>query len=284
MLGGVAANPAIPAKWVQKVAAELLVNKGRGVVMVGSRQPARVHALAHALNQGLGNLGSVVHLYQTTDVNEPDHSVSFKSLVVDIDAGKVDTLVILGGNPAYDAPADFGFAEKMKTVPTTIRLSTHLDETAVLSTWHVPRTHAYEEWNDLRGADGTLSITQPLIGALHGGRSDNELLAFIASEPATSGSEVVKSTIRSHVNPRDPRGPDRVFDQALRMGVVQGAMNVPFNNLSANLDDIVTAFAKRTPKTGPQPLGHRGQLPPVRAPPRPAATPTTRGSSSCPNR
>jgi molybdopterin-containing oxidoreductase family iron-sulfur binding subunit len=256
LLGGVTANAAIPTKWVQKVAAELLANKGRGVIMIGSRQPARVHALAHALNQGLGNLGSVVHLYQTTDVNEPDHSVSLKSLIVDIDAKKVDTLVILGGNPAYDAPADFGFAEKVKTVPTTVRLSTHLDETAVLSTWHVPRTHGYEEWNDLRAADGTLSILQPLMGALHGGRSDNELLAFIAGEPATSGGEVVKATIRSHVNPRNPRGADRVFDQALRMGVVQGAMNVPFNNLSANLDDIVTAFAKRPAKStrGPSDL------------------------------
>ncbi len=234
----------VDAKWLDNVGAELIANRGRGVIMVGSRQPARVHALAHAINQGLSNLGSVVHLYQATDVNEPDQSVSLKSLVHDMGAaGNVDTLVILGGNPVYDAPADLPFAANLKNVGTVVRLSSHLDETAVASTWHVPRTHAFEEWNDLRASDGTLTITQPLIGALHGGRSDNELLAFIADEPATSGPEVVKSTIRAHVNPRDPRGPDRVFDQALRMGVVQGAMNAPFNSITPNVDDIVTAFA-----------------------------------------
>ena len=51
-------------------------------------------------------------------------------------AGEVKTLVVLGGNPAYDAPADLDFADGARRSRRSFHLGTHLDETATLASWH----------------------------------------------------------------------------------------------------------------------------------------------------
>ena len=50
----------------------------------------------------------------TVDANPVSQTDSIKDLVADINARKVDLLVILGGNPVYDAPADLDFANVLK--------------------------------------------------------------------------------------------------------------------------------------------------------------------------
>src|SRR5215469_5380544 len=95
-------------------------------------------------------------------------------------SGAVDTLFILGGNPAHTAPADFGFSEGLAKVVRSIHLGPELDETAARSTWHIPQTHYLESWGDARAFDGTLSFIQPLIAPLYGGKSPHELLDAVA--------------------------------------------------------------------------------------------------------
>jgi len=150
--------------------------------------------LAHALNQTLGNIGKTVFYLDPVNANPISQTESLKDLVADMHGGKVDILLIVAGNPAYDAPADFGFAEALKktNIPLRVHLGLYQDETADLCQWHVNQTHYLEEWSDARAYDGTVSVVQPLIAPLYGGKSAHELLALLAGQSEASGYEIVQ--------------------------------------------------------------------------------------------
>ena len=136
-----------------------------------------VHALAHAINAQLGNIGKTVFYTDPVDANPVNQTESIKDLVADMNAGKVDLLMILGGNPAYDAPADLNFADALKSgkVPLRVHYGLYQNETAELCQWHVNATHELESWGDARAYDGTVSIIQPLIAPLYDGKSAHRI-------------------------------------------------------------------------------------------------------------
>src|SRR5690606_32819333 len=131
--------------------------------------------------------------------------------------GQIDTLVILGGNPVYDAPADLRFAEALQNVENSIALTFLLDETASRCAWHLPRAHAFESWGDHRSRDGIVSLQQPLIAPLRGGRAEQEVLAFLAGIRGWRGYSLVRGTVRELVG-----GPqlERVWRQSLHRGIL----------------------------------------------------------------
>ena len=165
------------SKYVAAIAQDLQNHRGSSVVIVGDHQPPAVHALAHAMNQALGNAGKTVFYTDPVDANPVNQTDSIKDLVADMRAGKVDMLFIMGGNPAYDAPADLGFADALKntSIPMRVHLGLYQDETAELCQWHVNEAHYLESWGDTRAYDGTVSIVQPLIAPLYSGKSAHEL-------------------------------------------------------------------------------------------------------------
>jgi molybdopterin-containing oxidoreductase family iron-sulfur binding subunit len=190
----------IAPKWLAPVARDLYANRGRAFVVVGSRQPPALHALAHAINVALGALSGgapVVAYAPVTDAEELDAAIDLKALTDAIGENRVDALVILGGNPVYDAPADLAFADKVSKVPFTVHASLSVDETSEKCTWHVPSAHEYESWGDARAINRAASVRQPLIAPLFGGRSDIELLALMARAPEKNGYDAVRETARS---------------------------------------------------------------------------------------
>ncbi len=186
----------IPAKWITAVANDIIGNRARTIVVVGSRQPPAIHALAHALHAALGSVGTSVNYAPVADPDELDAAADLKALTDAMSANQVDGLVILGGNPVYDAPADLSFAEKLGKLPVSVHASLFFDETSETCTWHVPRAHEFESWGDARSTDGTVCVQQPLIAPLYGGRSDIELLSWMARAPEATGYEAVRVTIR----------------------------------------------------------------------------------------
>jgi MoCo/4Fe-4S cofactor protein with predicted Tat translocation signal len=195
---GASARPAAPdgsdktAKFVAAVAKDLQAHRGRSLVVAGDGQPAAVHALAHAMNQALGNVGATVVYTQPAEAEPVDQIQSLRELVADMAAGKVDLLVILGGNPVYTAPADLKFPEALGKVQLRAHLSQHVDETSALCHWHIPEAHFLEAWSDGRGFDGTVSIVQPLIAPLYGGRSAHEVLAAMSERPERSAHDLIR--------------------------------------------------------------------------------------------
>jgi Fe-S-cluster-containing dehydrogenase component len=187
----------IPPKWLAPVARDLAdaKNHGHAFVVVGERQPATVHALAHVINAALGAVGSTIFYAAPTDPDEQDNVTDMKALTDAMGAGQVDALVILGGNPVYDAPADLAFGDKLAKVPFSVHASLFFDETGARCAWHVPRAHEFESWGDARSLDGAVSVQQPLILPLFGGRSDIEMLALVADAHERDGQEAVRSTV-----------------------------------------------------------------------------------------
>src|SRR2546425_1068715 len=183
------------AKFFAAVAQDLQAHYGSGLVIAGEHQPPVVHALSHRINELLGNVGRTVVYTDPVNANPVNQAGLIKDLVADMRAGKVDILIIMGGNPAYDAPADLGFADALKNtnIPLRVHLGLYQDETAELCQWHVNEAHYLEAWGDTRAYDGTVSIVQPLIEPLYNGRSPCEVVAFLAGKSEVRGHDLVQA-------------------------------------------------------------------------------------------
>jgi molybdopterin-containing oxidoreductase family iron-sulfur binding subunit len=183
------------AGWITAVASDLQNSAGECLVVAGEQQPPIVHALAHAMNETLGNVGStVVYTDPIMPAGPEDQTGTLQELVEDMQAGNVQLLVILGVNPVYSAPADLNFAEVMLNVPTRVYWSQYEDETSLLCHWHIPATHYLESWSDVRTFDGAVSIVQPLILPLYEGcRSAHELLAMMLGQIDVTAYDIVRN-------------------------------------------------------------------------------------------
>jgi molybdopterin-containing oxidoreductase family iron-sulfur binding subunit len=181
----------VDSKWISECAKDLAANKGQCLVVAGHRQPFAVHMLAHGINAALGNVGKTVVLHEVEDMGEGDISDFVK------DAPGLDTIVILGANPVYNAPADVnvkGVLESASKSKTIARLGYFEDETFPYCAWHLPLAHYLESWGDARTSDGTLVPVQPLIQPLFGALTEIEVLARIAGETKTSSYDIVRET------------------------------------------------------------------------------------------
>ncbi|MEO6600554.1 MAG: 4Fe-4S dicluster domain-containing protein, partial [Polyangiaceae bacterium] len=203
------------AKFLDAVAADLLANVGKSVIVPGSHQPAEVHALAARLNAVLGNVGRTVFYTEDEDAEELSDVLALKSLTEELNAGTVEALLVLGGNPVFSAPADLTFGDALAKAKTSIHLSLYEDETSLRSTWHLPAAHYLESWGDGRAWNGTISIVQPLIAPLHGGKTALELVAMFAGNAQPDALALVRS-----VHPE--LAAEHAWRKALASGVIDG--------------------------------------------------------------
>jgi molybdopterin-containing oxidoreductase family iron-sulfur binding subunit len=174
---------------------DLRSHPGSSIFIVGDHLPAEIHAFAHEMNRKFGNVGKTVFYTDPIDANPVNQAESIKELVADIQAGKVDLLVILGGNPAYDAPAELDFSNVLKNgrIPLRVHLGLYQNETAELCQWHINQAHELEAWGDARAYDGTVSIIQPLIAPLYNGKSATELVALLSGQSDATGYDLVRA-------------------------------------------------------------------------------------------
>ncbi|HEX4086894.1 MAG TPA: TAT-variant-translocated molybdopterin oxidoreductase [Chthoniobacteraceae bacterium] len=196
-LGKTKATASFPEGWIAELAKDLLANRGRALVMVGSQQPVAVHLLGAAINSALGALGNT--MAGILPVSAPTAKIG--ALADSIKQKKVSTLFILGGNPVYDAPAELNWASLQESIPTVIRSGHLLDETSNSANWFVPRAHYLEYWGDGRSSDGTYVAVQPMILPLYGGWSDIDIFARFAGLPKPAGPELVQETFRQIAGP-----------------------------------------------------------------------------------
>ena len=208
--------------WVDAIAKDLLANKKHSIITVGSYQTPVVHAIAHAINLELQNAGSTVSYIDPVEENPVNQLESLKSLVADMNADKVSTLLILGDlNPVYSAPADLEFAAAMDHVELRARLSRYSDETSALCQWQVPELHYLESWGDARAFDGTISLTQPLIAPLYFGKTRSELLSAMVDKTELSAHEMLQEHWKTEWKlTENDVGFDNAWRTALSTGVI----------------------------------------------------------------
>jgi molybdopterin-containing oxidoreductase family iron-sulfur binding subunit len=213
-------SPAVNT-WTAAVAKDLLAHRGRSLVVAGDHQPPAVHALAHAMNQTLGNAGATVVYTDPVEAEPVSHLDSLRDLVADMTAGKVDLLLILSANPVYTAPADFTFADAMDKVQLRVHLGLYDDETSARCHWQIPEAHFLEAWSDARAHDGSASIVQPLIAPLYGGRSAHEIIATLSDQPERSAYDIIREHWK--VDPKN----DREWRKWLHDGVIPNTAFAP---------------------------------------------------------
>jgi Fe-S-cluster-containing dehydrogenase component len=165
------------------IANDLRAHAGRCVVVADELEP-----VARRINDSLGNTGATVE-YPGQEPGGRD----LRELIGDMRSGSVETLIVISGNPAYDAPADFEFAQLLRKIPRTIHLGLYANETAGLCRWHAPEAHALESWSDARAFDGTTTIMQPVIEPLFAGRSRHELLSVLLEDAPATSYEIVRA-------------------------------------------------------------------------------------------
>ncbi|MEJ7575482.1 MAG: TAT-variant-translocated molybdopterin oxidoreductase [Pyrinomonadaceae bacterium] len=186
------------AEWIAALARDLQANRGRSVVVVGNESSPTVHALGHAVNAALGNVPNTIYYTDPIEAVVVNQTVMIGELVRDMNAGAVDVLLIVGGNPVYTAPADLNFGDALQRLSEgqnklTAHLSSYFDETSLLCRWHVPESHYLEAWSDARAFDGTAAIIQPLIEPLYGTtKSAHEFIGAFGEQPAVNGYDIVR--------------------------------------------------------------------------------------------
>ena len=239
---GSAATPAL-GDLEEALASDLAEHRGRSIVIAGEYQPAAVHALALAMNDLLGNLGTTVELQPPAEARPEDKQRSLASLAEAMQRGQVDVLIILGGNPAYMAPADLHFAERLtaknrhgqELVPFRLCLSAERNETAQRCHWHVPECHPLESWGDGRAFDGTATIIQPLISPLYDSKTSHEVAAVLSGRAGQTAYQLLidywQSYWEEHVRGTESEQVPVPFaawwDRALHDGLIAGSAFAP---------------------------------------------------------
>jgi molybdopterin-containing oxidoreductase family iron-sulfur binding subunit len=208
-------------KFLAVVEKDLLANRAKSIVVTGEQQPPEVHALVHRLNVLLGNMGTTVSYYPDFTADRLPHQDAIVQLAKEMGSGAVDTLVIIGGNPVFNAPTDLAFEAALGKVKTTIRAGLYEDETSHKCAWHVPLAHYLETWGDTRAYDGTTALQQPLIAPLYGGLSTIELVALLLDDSTKEGIDLVKRTLAAHV------GDERLWRKTVHDGVLLGSGLAP---------------------------------------------------------
>jgi molybdopterin-containing oxidoreductase family iron-sulfur binding subunit len=240
-LGGTVPQVTLPddaSAFTEAATADLLARLGEAIVVAGPRQPPDVHALCHWINE---QLDAPIDLIAPVDPAPMGHTDSLRHLADDIHARRIETLIIVVANPAYDTPGELGLADAIGTVPFSAHLGVYADETAARTTWHLPTAHTLESWSDIRGFDGTASIVQPLIRPLYDSRSAHELLALLGGTQATSPYDLLRDYWRGVAN-----AADRFEDwwrQALQDGVVPNSAAATVSAPAAAMPQVAPAEA-----------------------------------------
>jgi MoCo/4Fe-4S cofactor protein with predicted Tat translocation signal len=215
-------QPAFPSryeKWVTALVRDLQAHRGSSVVIAGDQQPPGVHGLTHAMNWTLGNVGKTVAYAEPVVARPVNQLESLRNLVREMEANVVQVLIILGGNPVYTAPADLNFANALVKSKFSVHLSPYEDETSALCHWHIPETHYLESWSDVRAFDGTVTVIQPVIAPLYGGKTAHELVAALLGTPEREGYDIVRNFWAQQSRDKDFESHWR---RALHDGIVAG--------------------------------------------------------------
>src|ERR1700730_3850103 len=243
-LGGSGTLSLAAEKWLEGVLKDIQKHRGSSLVIAGEQQSAEVHALVHAINAALSNVGNALYYAEPVEANPVNHLESLRELCADMDAGKVETLVILGGNPVYDAPHDFDFTSKLKKVRNSMHLSPYLDETFEHIQWHIAESHYLETWGDARAFDGTECVIQPLIAPLYSTHSAHEVLAAFSGKPGISSYDAVRERLKA----AHPDGDfEKFWRKTLNDGVVATSAYAPLGGLASKFNPASLPATKPAP-------------------------------------
>ncbi|MEO8050807.1 MAG: TAT-variant-translocated molybdopterin oxidoreductase [Acidobacteriota bacterium] len=237
------------AKFLAAVVKDLKAAGSEALVVAGPRQPASLQALAALINE---KLGSQCMSYTKPAIDKSNSGVdALKTLQGEMSAGQVSTLVVLGGNPVYSAPADLQFAVALSKVATSIHLGAEDDETAAAATWHIPQAHVLESWGDEATSEGLAAIQQPMIEPMYGGKTPLEIVSWVTTGKFTKSHDIVKKFWLDQITSTKNQGDkEQTWRKALHDGVVASSKAVDPVKVSVDAKKLATALAAEAHAAG----------------------------------
>ena len=232
------------AKFLAAVVKDLKAAGAEALVVAGPRQPASVHALAALINEKLGS-GCVSYTKPVIDKTNSGVD-ALKALTGEMSAGQVSTLVVLGGNPVYAAPADLQFGAALSKVATSIHLGAENDETAAATSWHIPQAHILESWGDEATSDGLAAIQQPMIEPMYGGKTPLEIVTWVTTGKFTKSHDIVKKNWLAQFT----GDKEQTWRKALHDGVVSASKTADPVKVSVDGKKLAAALASETKTAG----------------------------------
>lgn len=233
-------------RFLEEVASDLGRARGRCLVLAGEDQPPELHALAHAINSHLGNLGRTMTLIDPPEQNPVNQLDSLRSLVSEMSQGRVETLLILGGNPVYTAPVDLGFEENLHLARHSLKFGLHPDETSYVSDWYLPESHGLESWGDARAIDGLASPIQPVVAPLYQTRDALQLVATVSGPAGRLDRDLLRGYWNAEWQKDRRLEPRSAFEDFWSTSLHQGFFaGTAFQPISAaiRLDSVSQALA-----------------------------------------
>jgi molybdopterin-containing oxidoreductase family iron-sulfur binding subunit len=224
--------------WIRECAADLVAHGKQSLILVGRRLPVSLQALALALNATLGAVGSTLIVQPRRSI----HSSNISQLAGKITNGTIRTLIILGGDPVYNAPADLNWPALQSSVPNTIHLANLPNATSKQSKWSIPGTHYLESWGDALGSDGSYLSIQPMIQPLWDGQSQLDLLSKLLGQTKPIGPGLIRDTFAQRTNLSGEK-----LDQAWNDFVREGFLSSPASTLAPrtpNLSSVAGLLSK----------------------------------------
>ncbi|TYP92675.1 quinol:cytochrome c oxidoreductase iron-sulfur protein precursor [Fodinibius salinus] len=214
-------------EWIPVLAEDLLANRGESILTVGRDHSPELHATVAAMNAALGNDGETVTYHDVPHIDDQNNQEAFASLAEDLNNGDIDTVVLVGTNPVFSAPADLNFDDAISQAGQVIHLSDYYDETSKLANWHINRAHFLEAWGDGYSYTGTRSIIQPQIEPLYSGVSEIEFLSTILNGNKPKGYDLVQETWKDFYTTNF----QKQWEQALHDGIA-GENTFPLKSVS----------------------------------------------------
>ncbi len=227
----------VPEDWIPAIARDLQENSGQSIVIAGDYQAPVVHAIAHAINDALGNVGQTVTHTEPLAPSEQGHFEGLQALVEEMAAETVNFLLIVEANPVYNAPADLNFVENLQKVAFRVRDGLYEDETSAWCHWSFGSRHYLEAWGDVRAYDGSVSLVQPLVEPFYDVRSSHQLMAAILGDSELTGYEVVQQYWSEGKSEEEFK---EFWHQALFNGVIADTA-LPEKSVSVNLAEVNAA-------------------------------------------
>ncbi len=182
-------------KVLSAMASDLALHQGESIIVAGERQPAEVHALVHSLNEQLGNHGKTITFTKLPDPDRPSTIGAIKDFAAQLASGQIRSVIVLGGNPVFDAPRGLKLGELIAKADNSVHLTCFKNETSLVCKWVSAMAHPLESWQDGFSNNGSVLIGQPMINPLFGGKSDLETLSTLMGSSVTEGQAIVRQTL-----------------------------------------------------------------------------------------
>ncbi|MEY3491750.1 MAG: hypothetical protein RL309_878, partial [Verrucomicrobiota bacterium] len=212
----------VEEKWLKESIADLVGAKGKALIVAGDHLSDDAHRAVALANAALGAAVRYVKV-----------AAPVAGTIADLVSKPASTLVILGGNPAYDAPSDVDFAKAVKAAKQVVRLGYHgpaYDETSALvkdaKGTFVAASHYLESWSDGRTVDGTYVPVQPMIDPLFPTVTELDVLA-----PFAGLTQEPYALVRETFNSLSKDAADTAFAAWLAEGVLAGTQYPTFSDM-----------------------------------------------------